>query len=248
MILPPITVAEFKAQFNREFVYGPGLDTVQDADITRALNEAYIVWNPALWDTDEAKIAYGYSTAHFMVLNIQSAGGLSSVNMGRGVNSHGGGVISAKGVGQVNVTYQVPDFVAQSPILSQFMKTDFGQSFLQLLTPRLVGNVSFVFGQPQNTLDSGGGGNVNPLVINTTSLANATHSVPYSATLHAQGGIVPLVWTIYSGSLPTGLTLTTGGLLAGTPGSGTAGTYFFTVLVTDGLGSTATMNLKLVVG
>jgi len=82
-------------------------------------------------------------------------------------------------------------------------------------------------------------------VINTTSLPNGTHLVAYSQQLLAQGGVEPLTWTVYSGTLPTGLTLTAGGRLAGTPT--TAGTYYFTILLTDGAATTATQNYRLVV-
>src|SRR5271157_1117989 len=55
----------------------------------------------------------------------------------------------------------------------------------------------------------------------------------YKEGLLATGGVQPYTWTIDSGALPPGLTLTTDGVLSGTPPTGSAGTYSFTVRVTD---------------
>ena len=71
-----------------------------------------------------------------------------------------------------------------------------------------------------------------PLTITTTSLAGGTQSVAYSQTLAATGGIQPYSWTLVSGSsLPAGLTLSSGGVISGTPT--VQGTTSFTVQVTD---------------
>lgn len=239
----PPSVADFKAYFNRDFIYGPGLNTVQDTDIQRGLNETMFVFNQALWGSDyEVATAYLYASAHFMVLNIQAAGGLNATNMGVGVQSKGGGTIESKGVGSVNVGFAVPDFVRQSPILSQFMRTDYGQSYLQLLNPRLVGNIQVVSGTAQQSY----AGLPATLLIVTTTIPGGTLSVPYSTTLAAQGGISPLSWAKTSGTLPTGLTLGAfSGTIAGTPS--VAGTYYFEVTVTDGAGLTSAMNYQVVI-
>jgi hypothetical protein len=133
----PAVVSDFKAQFDRDFTYGTSMETVRDADITRAFNMADMVFNESLWaSTAEAKIAYLYASAHILVLNIQGTGGLGVKS---GVDSHGGGVILNKSVGQVSVAFQLPDSLANNPILYQFQRTGYGQQYLQLLTPRLVG-------------------------------------------------------------------------------------------------------------
>jgi hypothetical protein len=70
--------------------------------------------------------------------------------------------------------------------------------------------------------------------------------VPYSATLTASGGQVPYAWSLSAGSLPAGITLDpASGVLSGTPTG--AGTYDFTVLVTDANGLTATQAVSLVI-
>lgn len=147
MATPPIDEDEFKAYFVRDFVYGATPDTVMDADITKALAQGMMVFNPAIWaDDDEKKLAFQWVAAHFLVIDIQAAGGLSADNLGLGVESQGGGTIQSKGVGGVNVSLALPSSIVESPILNQFMRTDYGQKYLQMLTPRLVGNGAVVAG------------------------------------------------------------------------------------------------------
>ncbi len=80
---------------------------------------------------------------------------------------------------------------------------------------------------------SGGGSTppVNPLSVTTTSLASGQTSTAYSATLSATGGVAPYSWTVKSGTLPAGLSLSTAGVIAGTPTA--AGAANVTVQVSD---------------
>jgi hypothetical protein len=79
----------------------------------------------------------------------------------------------------------------------------------------------------------------NTLRITTANLANGRIQVPYSATLAAAGGTAPYTFSISSGALPTGLTLTgSTGTISGTPT--VSGTFSVTFRVTDSLAATAT--------
>jgi hypothetical protein len=83
-------------------------------------------------------------------------------------------------------------------------------------------------------LACGGGGStppVSPLSVTTTSLASGQTSTAYSATLSATGGVAPYSWTVKSGTLPAGLSLSAAGVIAGTPT--TAGAANVTVQVSD---------------
>jgi hypothetical protein len=66
-------------------------------------------------------------------------------------------------------------------------------------------------------------------------LPSATRGATYSAILTAAGGVEPYTWSLTVGSkLPTGLTLSSAGVISGTPPSTlTTGTYKFTAKVTD---------------
>lgn len=55
--------------------------------------------------------------------------------------------------------------------------------------------------------------------------------VPYSSSLVAIGGTYPYTWSLTSGNLPPGLSLTGGGFIVGTPTQ--LGTFSFTLQVTD---------------
>lgn len=71
-----------------------------------------------------------------------------------------------------------------------------------------------------------------PLTIGTSTLPGGTTNVAYAVKLSATGGTSPYSWSITSGSLPPGLALSAGsGTIGGVPT--TAGTFNFTVLVTD---------------
>jgi hypothetical protein len=77
---------------------------------------------------------------------------------------------------------------------------------------------------------------ISTLAITTTSpLPNASFTTPptnYSEQFAATGGLSPYTWTVASGStLPTGLTLSSSGLLSGAPT--VQGTFTFGITVTD---------------
>ena len=69
-----------------------------------------------------------------------------------------------------------------------------------------------------------------PVVITSLSLPEARGGEPYSTSLSATGGKAPLRWSLSWGSLPEGLTLSSSGVISGTPTGGGTG---FNVLVSD---------------
>jgi acid phosphatase len=81
------------------------------------------------------------------------------------------------------------------------------------------------------------------LQITTTNFANGQVQVSYSATLQATGGTPPYTWSVSSGQLPTGLSISSSGAVTGIPT--VAGTVSFTIQVKDNAGSTATSTFSL---
>jgi Domain of unknown function (DUF4082)/Bacterial Ig domain/Putative Ig domain/Immunoglobulin domain len=81
------------------------------------------------------------------------------------------------------------------------------------------------------------------LQITTSSLPGATLSGAYNATLAASGGTTPYSWSLSSGSLPTGLSLSSSGSLTGTPSI--LGSFPFTVQVKDAAAHTASSNFSI---
>jgi Putative Ig domain len=96
---------------------------------------------------------------------------------------------------------------------------------------------------PMLLLTSCGGGGSNPppptmLNVTTSTLPTGTFGESYSpATLAASGGTAPYTWSIISGNLPNGMTLSTSGVVSGTPAQSsppdTIETVMFTVQVKD---------------
>jgi hypothetical protein len=71
-----------------------------------------------------------------------------------------------------------------------------------------------------------------PLTVSPTALAAGTVGTPYPQTaIAAAGGVAPYTYAVSSGALPTGLTLSTAGVLSGTPAE--AGSFPFTITATD---------------
>jgi hypothetical protein len=82
-----------------------------------------------------------------------------------------------------------------------------------------------------------------PLTISTASvLPGAIVGASYSASFAAAGGVPPYTWSVTSGSsLPAGLSLSAAGVLSGTPS--TAGSYSFSITVTDSAGNASTIHV-----
>lgn len=88
-----------------------------------------------------------------------------------------------------------------------------------------------------------GGGSV-PIIIDT-DVPDGIEDQAYSFTFSAAFGDPPLTWTVIAGSLPTGLNLSTGGLLSGTPTA--SGTFNYTVQVEDADLDTDTLVIEQVI-
>ena len=67
-------------------------------------------------------------------------------------------------------------------------------------------------------------------IISPTTLPNGTVAAAYSQTVTATGGIAPYSFAVTAGALPAGLTLSSGGVISGTPTAG--GTFNVTITAT----------------
>ncbi len=76
------------------------------------------------------------------------------------------------------------------------------------------------------------------------TLPGGTTGVAYSQTITGSGGTAPYTFAVTSGSLPAGLTLTSAGVLAGTPT--TPGSSTFTIRGTDANGCFASLSYTIV--
>ncbi|PYR68929.1 MAG: hypothetical protein DMF88_07705, partial [Acidobacteria bacterium] len=73
-----------------------------------------------------------------------------------------------------------------------------------------------------------------PAITINGNLTAGILNTPYSRTITASGGVSPYSFSISAGAVPTGLTLSTGGVLSGSPTA--AATFNFTVQAADALG------------
>ena len=81
--------------------------------------------------------------------------------------------------------------------------------------------------------------------VTTSTVPQATRFVPYSATLTAAGGLPPFSWSVPSGNLPTGVSLSAAGVLGGTPT--VLGTFDFTARAVDSGGGSASRAFSITV-
>ena len=84
-----------------------------------------------------------------------------------------------------------------------------------------------------------------PLLITTFPLLYGAQGVPYSNAFAATGGMPPYAWSVLSGSLPVGLTLSRSGVVSGTPS--VSATSFFTLQVQDAAAATDTLSIVLTI-
>lgn len=156
-------VADFKAQFPLDFPYGEGPESVSDEEIQAALNltAGGSYFNPALFNikplgagnppvsptTTEASMAFLFCSAHFLYLAVKRRGGLRAPGFKGGMRSSAQGVTTGQTVGPVSVQREWPDSVKNDPMLFTFTQSAYGEQYLQMLTPKLVGNVGLVGGE-----------------------------------------------------------------------------------------------------
>lgn len=134
------SVADFKAYFFRDFVYGATLDTVTDQDIENAYAETAVNFNECLW-SDQANYTLGYLllSAHFLVINLRSAS--------QGLSGQFNWNESSKSVGSVSEAFSIPQRILDNPEYAMLSKTNYGARYLFLILPQLSGQMYVVCGR-----------------------------------------------------------------------------------------------------
>ncbi len=146
MLTTDITIADFRSRFVRDFDYAPAgaaiqpcQDLIYDADIEKAYGMASILFPTGLWSNDtEFKTAYLLLSAHCMVTDIQTAAG--------GIASTGLNPTASRSVGAVSESYDMPDWATKSRTLAPYLATRYGQQYLMLLKPRMIGGFAVAAG------------------------------------------------------------------------------------------------------
>lgn len=76
-------------------------------------------------------------------------------------------------------------------------------------------------------------------------LKSGTVSVVYSTAISAQSGTAPYSFAVTAGVLPTGLSMSSAGVISGTPS--VAGTFSFEITTTDGSSATGTQAFQITI-
>lgn len=112
---------------------------VLDSDITKAFAEAQMNLNQELFTSDaNITLGYLYLTAFFLVNDIKTA--LA------GLQSTGSQPLTARTVGSVSESYAVSPYYLNNPLYLFYNKNGYGQKYLAMIQPMLVGNVGVVCG------------------------------------------------------------------------------------------------------
>ena len=126
------------------------------------------------------------------------------------------------------------------------------------LTATVPGNLIANIGSASITVQNAGGAvsNSATFTIGTSSSPVTITSLPtlplggvgtfYSQSLSAVGGTPPYSWSLVSGALPPGLSLSNSGQISGTPTS--AGSLSFTLKAADAASASATQTFSLTIG
>lgn len=90
---------------------------------------------------------------------------------------------------------------------------------------------------------------VNPptLAVTTTSLPAGTVGTAYNQTLTATGGVTPYKWGLTAGSLPAGLSLSSIGVISGSPSAASTSSFTVTVADSESPAATATAGLSITI-
>jgi hypothetical protein len=136
------SVTNFKAYFVRDFPYGIDPSAVMDQDITNALADAGFNFNQALFST-QAQFTLGYLllAAHYLVTNLRASS--------QGIAGTYSWLETSKGVANVSSGFQIPERIMAYPQYAMLTKTHYGAKFLQLLLPRLTGQIFTTPGRTQ---------------------------------------------------------------------------------------------------
>lgn len=92
--------------------------------------------------------------------------------------------------------------------------------------------------------NDGGGGGCPSITVDPETIPDGVCNVAYSQLISASGGSGPYAFVVTSGALPIGLSLSSVGLLSGTPND--SGTFNFTVTAVDSNGCTGNRSYELV--
>jgi hypothetical protein len=184
----------------------------------------------------------GYSnTVSVLTLDAPTATGATAITT-TGFNAHWSSVSGATGY--------VIDVVTRFTFGGETRVTPYFDFSVGLVTTYavtgLLPDTTYYF-RVRATTSNGEGPSSNsiivPRILTASPLPSITVGVPFYKVFAGIGGTAPYTWSVTGGSLPTGLTLSSAGLLSGTPT--VLGTFNFTVQLADLTPTTVTRSYSL---
>ena len=135
------SATEFKAYFVRDFPYGSDVNNnVLDADITKAIAEAQVHFNPDAFDTNaNATIAFMYAAAWALVNNMQTSM--------KGLSAQARLAVNASSVDGASVNFVVPEDFMRDSKFSMYATNAYGLKYLSYIIPLCVGRMGVAIGE-----------------------------------------------------------------------------------------------------
>jgi hypothetical protein len=127
-------VADFQAQFVRDFPYGNNPTTVMDADILSAITYASYQINPGLFgDQGSYTLNFLLLSAHYLVMNLRSSS--------QGIAGAFTFLDNSRSAGSVSEGIQIPERIQEDPYFAMLCKTNYGAQYLFNILPLLSGQM-----------------------------------------------------------------------------------------------------------
>ena len=122
-----------------EKVPGNKYDYITDEDIAKAMTQALPNANERFGETCvEKKNIYLHLVAFYLVFDLK--------NSSTGINSSYLGTLASKSVGDVSESYNIPNWLTQSPLYSIYSQNGYGLKYLSLIAPYTAVTVLFAPG------------------------------------------------------------------------------------------------------
>ncbi len=200
-------------------VDGQGLATITNDDALPSLSTSNIVVTEGNSGTTNAVVTVTLSAASGQTVTVNYAAANGSATSPADYTATSGTLTFAPG--EISKTITVPVIGETVPEANETFSVGlFGATNATINVP-----TSFVTITNDDV----------PVTVSPGSLPGGTVGASYSQTITATGGVSPYSFVVTAGALPAGVTLTTGGVLSGTPTA--SGAFNFTVTATDASGA-----------
>lgn len=135
------TIDDFKSYFTRDFPFGTDPETsILDSDIGKAYGQVNFCINPGLFsDQSNYNIGYFWLAAHWLVIDLRASS--------QGIAGRYNWLETSKSVGSVSSGFAIPQRILDNPSFAMYSQTQYGAKYLQLVLPKLAGQMFITYGR-----------------------------------------------------------------------------------------------------